>query len=82
MACSPPPCHAGAAAPDPQNAITGLLIHCCADGLAMGAAFLSGNARLSMIIAAGELAREREGRGARQCMLAAYAIGLRCACRC
>ncbi|PRW58355.1 zinc transporter ZIP9 isoform X1 isoform B [Chlorella sorokiniana] len=40
------------AAPDPQNAITGLLIHCCADGLAMGAAFLSGNARLSMIIAA------------------------------
>ena len=37
---------------DPSAAITGLLIHCCADGLAMGAAFLSGNARLTMIIAA------------------------------
>lgn len=37
---------------DPSSAITGLLIHCCADGLAMGAAFLSGNARLTMIIAA------------------------------
>lgn len=45
--------HAGApAATDPSNAITGLLIHCCADGLAMGAAFLSGNARLTVIIAA------------------------------
>lgn len=44
---------AGAQPPtDPANAITGLIIHCCADGLAMGAAFLSGNARLSMIIAA------------------------------
>ena len=58
--CSPPPpiphrpSAAGAAAPgaDPANAVTGLVIHCCADGLAMGAAFLSGNARLSMIIAA------------------------------
>ncbi|KAL4437122.1 hypothetical protein ABPG75_004261 [Micractinium tetrahymenae] len=43
---------AGPAAADPSNAITGLLIHCCADGLAMGAAFLSGNARLTVIIAA------------------------------
>lgn len=47
----------GAAAPppppaDPQSAITGLLIHCAADGLAMGAAFLSGDARLTMLIAA------------------------------
>ena len=50
---TPPPSRAAAAdVTDPASAITGLLIHCCADGLAMGAAFLSGNARLSMIIAA------------------------------
>lgn len=46
----PPP--SPASTPDPQSAITGLVIHCAADGLAMGAAFLSGDARLSMLIAA------------------------------
>ena len=39
------------AAPGPQRAITGLMIHCAADGLAMGAAALSGDLRLSMMIA-------------------------------
>jgi solute carrier family 39 (zinc transporter), member 9 len=35
----------------PDQAIIGLLVHCVADGLAMGAAFLSGNASLSFVIA-------------------------------
>ena len=35
----------------PEAAIKGLLIHCMADGLAMGSAFLSGNAALTLIIA-------------------------------
>lgn len=34
----------------PQRAITGLLIHCAADGLAMGAAALSGDLGLSLMI--------------------------------
>lgn len=42
---------AAAAGSTPQRAITGLMIHCVADGLAMGAAALSGDLRLSMMIA-------------------------------
>jgi zinc transporter 9 len=36
----------------PQHAISGLLIHCAADGLAMGAAALSGNASLTALVGA------------------------------
>jgi zinc transporter 9 len=39
-----------AGAGDPERAITGLLIHCCADGLAMGSAFMSGNTSLSLVL--------------------------------
>lgn len=36
--------------PSADRAITGLLVHCAADGLAMGSAFLSGNASLGFIV--------------------------------
>ncbi|KAI8104254.1 hypothetical protein M9434_002814 [Picochlorum sp. BPE23] len=34
----------------PEKAITGLLIHCIADGVAMGSAFLSGNSSVTLIL--------------------------------
>ena len=37
--------------PNPEKAIIGLMIHCIADGVAMGSAFLSGNARMSFLLA-------------------------------
>lgn len=49
--CSPPALLPLPTAGSPQRAITGLMIHCAADGLAMGAAALSGDMRLSMMIA-------------------------------
>ena len=35
----------------PEKAITGLLIHCIADGVAMGSAFLSGNSSVTLVLA-------------------------------
>ena len=34
----------------PEKAISGLIIHCIADGLAMGSAFLTGDATLSFVL--------------------------------
>lgn len=39
-----------AASAAPDRALTGLLVHCAADGLAMGAASLSGDAALSAVV--------------------------------
>eukprot|EP00887_Chlorella_sp_A99_P005296 scaffold1.g5296.t1 len=40
----------GSGSANPESAVLGLIIHCVADGLAMGVAALSGNARLSALI--------------------------------
>lgn len=63
--CSPPALLPLPAAGSPQRAITGLMIHCAADGLAMGAAALSGDMRLSMMIAVGRRSVSPAGVGGR-----------------
>jgi zinc transporter 9 len=45
------PCaHRSIASKSPDRAITGLLVHCAADGLAMGSAFLSENPSLGLLV--------------------------------
>ena len=46
-----PPLHTHPPAGSAERALTGLLIHCAADGLALGAAMLSGDARLNTLVA-------------------------------
>lgn len=45
------PCaHKSIVSKNPERAITGLLVHCAADGLAMGSAFLSENPSLGLLV--------------------------------
>lgn len=48
----------GGGASNPSRAVTGLMVHCAADGLALGAAALSGNARLNFMVTAAMLAHK------------------------